>query len=38
MDALAGWALGDEGAPALRRRLCRRADIILHGAAATAPG
>jgi AcrR family transcriptional regulator len=38
MDALAGWALGDEAPAALRRRLCRRADIILHGAAATAPG
>jgi hypothetical protein len=37
MDALAAWAISDQSAAELRRRLCRRADIVLHGTAATTP-
>jgi AcrR family transcriptional regulator len=33
MDALVGWAATSESAAALRRKLCRRADVILRGAA-----
>jgi AcrR family transcriptional regulator len=33
MDALVGWAATDQSAAALRRNLCRRADVILCGAA-----
>jgi len=33
MDALVGWAATDQSAAALRRGLCRRADVVLRGAA-----
>jgi hypothetical protein len=33
MDALVGWAATDQSSAALRRSLCRRADVILCGAA-----
>jgi AcrR family transcriptional regulator len=35
MDALVGWAASKQSAAALRKTLCRRADIILCGAAVT---
>ncbi|HVN52152.1 MAG TPA: helix-turn-helix domain-containing protein [Acidimicrobiales bacterium] len=33
MDALVAWAATDQSAAALRRGLCRRADVVLRGAA-----
>ncbi len=33
MDALVGWAATNQSSPALRDILCRRADVILCGAA-----
>ena len=33
MDALVGWAATDQSSTALRKTLCRRADVILCGAA-----
>jgi AcrR family transcriptional regulator len=36
MSALAGWAGSDQSAAELRRRLRRRTEIVLRGAAATA--
>jgi len=35
MDTLVAWAAGSQTPSALRRRLCRRSDIILCGAAAS---
>jgi hypothetical protein len=33
MDTLVGWAATTQTPSALRRRLCRRADVVLRGAA-----
>jgi hypothetical protein len=33
MDALVGWAATDQSAARLQATLCRRADVILSGAA-----
>jgi hypothetical protein len=35
MDALVGWAATDQAASGLQQSLCRRADVILRGAAAS---
>jgi AcrR family transcriptional regulator len=35
MDALVGWAASAQSSKGLRRTLCRRADVILSGAAAS---
>ena len=38
MDALVGWAATDQSSASLRRTLCRRADVILCGAAVSYRG